>query len=229
MLSSRGRALVVVAHPDDEALGCGAVLHRLSKVGMDVGILILTEGCSTQYPGEEYRIEQKESQGIQAAQILGAEVHFARLPDMELSSLPMAQVTSPVSGFLEEFNPDVVFTHSLADLNSDHRVTHEAVRIATRPGMTSVRGVVTCEVLSSTEVGMLAFRPQLFLPVRNVDVEAKVAALGCYAGEVRVFPHPRSPEGIRHLAAYRGMQAGTHQAEAFEIIWWREPPSWLEG
>ena len=36
-------ALVVVAHPDDEVLGCGGMIAKLSKQGTKVNILFISE------------------------------------------------------------------------------------------------------------------------------------------------------------------------------------------
>jgi len=46
-------------------------------------------------------------------------------------------------------------------------------------------------------------------------LEIKLEALACYAGELRDWPHPRSIEGARALARWRGSQSGFEAAEAF--------------
>lgn len=109
-------------------------------------------------------------------------------------------------------------THSAADLNLDHRLVHEAVLCATRPHAPhSVREVLAFETPSSTEWGMTAFRPTLFVDI-TATLETKLAALACYAEELRPFPHPRSPEAVRALAQWRGAQSGCSAAEAFEVV-----------
>ena len=55
-----------------------------------------------------------------------------------------------------------------------------------------------------------------------VEIEAfldrKIDALGCYRNVMRSFPHSRSQEALRGLAAYRGAQCGLGLAEAFQSI-----------
>jgi hypothetical protein len=50
-----------------------------------------------------------------------------------------------------------------------------------------------------------------FVPTDFLDISAcldrKVSALECYAGELAHWPHPRSGEGVRALARWRGTQA----------------------
>ena len=43
----------------------------------------------------------------------------------------------------------------------------------------------------------------------------KLAALDAYAGELRDWPHPRSRQGVEHLARWRGATVGVDAAEAF--------------
>lgn len=43
-------------------------------------------------------------------------------------------------------------------------------------------------------------------------------ALGAYKGVMRPYPHPRSEEALRGLAANRGSQAGCDYAEGFESV-----------
>jgi hypothetical protein len=61
-----------------------------------------------------------------------------------------------------------------------------------------------------------------FVPTDFLDISAcldrKVSALECYAGELAHWPHPRSGEGVRALARWRGTQAGMEAAEAFSLV-----------
>jgi hypothetical protein len=49
-------------------------------------------------------------------------------------------------------------------------------------------------------------------------LERKIQAMACYESESRPFPHPRSPEALRAIAARWGSVAGLNAAEAFELI-----------
>ena len=93
---------------------------------------------------------------------------------------------------------------------------------ALRPGCGhQVRRLLAFEVLSSTEWQSPAlaatFAPNFFVDITSF-LPAKLAALACYQDELRPFPFPRSREGVEHLAAYRGVQAGVQAAEAFMLI-----------
>ena len=111
-----------------------------------------------------------------------------------------------------------MLTHSLADLNIDHRCVHEAVRVATRPVPGQiVREVYAFEVPSSTEYGLTPFRPNVFVDIDEY-LHLKVQAMAIYDQEIRSFPHPRSREAIEALARLRGGHVGMRAAEAFEVI-----------
>ena len=49
-------------------------------------------------------------------------------------------------------------------------------------------------------------------------IEKKVKLMKIYKDELRSFPHPRSAEGIKTLAHYRGMEVGFQNAEAFQVV-----------
>jgi LmbE family N-acetylglucosaminyl deacetylase len=76
------------------------------------------------------------------------------------------------------------------------------------------------EILSSTDwafpTGAAAFQPTAFFPIGDT-LETKLSALAAYQGVMRDFPHPRSAEVVRGLAALRGGQAGLRYAEAFQV------------
>jgi LmbE family N-acetylglucosaminyl deacetylase len=219
--------LCTAAHPDDEVLGCGGTLARAVREGHSVQIAVLGEGITSRHARREDADPSALKFLRQAAEAatatLGAkEVVLLGLPDNRFDSLPLLEIVRRVEGLIAKFRPEVIYTHSAADLNIDHIVTNRAVVTATRPVPgCSVREVLAFEVPSSTDWGfqqtLNSFRPSVFVDISET-LETKLTAMQCYAGEMRPFPHPRSREALTALAQWRGSIAGFPAAEAFELV-----------
>ncbi len=211
----------IFAHPDDEVLGCGGTLARHADAGDDIRILILATGFASRATATDQVLQKLRDQARRASEILGAvDIAFCDLPDNAMDSLPLLDIVQRIEAFTSEHPPEVVYTHHAGDLNIDHEITHRAVMTALRP----VPGIATttilaAEVVSSTEWASPS--QPVFVPTEFVDIAAyldtKAKALSCYEGELRDWPHPRSLEGIRTLARWRGCQVGLDAAEAFAV------------
>lgn len=216
------RILVVAAHPDDEVLGCGGTIASLSKEHK-IKVLILGEGVTSRKGTDkepELRELRKASQKANA--ILGThEVSYHHFPDQRLDTVPFLEIVQTIEEHLV-FNPDTVFTHSVHDLNLDHTIVARAVLTATRPiASKNVKSVLSFEIPSSTEWAFGqngSFQPNVYIDITET-IGNKIAAMTEYVGEMRGFPHPRSKQGIRALAMYRGSAIGMGAAEAFELVW----------
>lgn len=220
------RYLIVAAHPDDEILGCGATMAKLSKAGHKVHIVILGEGGTARFANRaagKRAVSELRQQALAAAKIVGAaSVEFEGLQDNRFDELPLLEVVKAVEKHVGRISPAVIFTHHAGDLNIDHQVTARAVVTATRPVADgSVLDVYSFEVPSSTEwafgVTGAAFQPNVFEDVGRT-LELKVRALACYPGEMRPFPHPRSAEALEACARKWGSASGLRAAEAFQLI-----------
>jgi LmbE family N-acetylglucosaminyl deacetylase len=222
---SQERILVVAAHPDDEVLGCGGTIAYLSQRGYAVYTLILGEGITARDPKRCPEKRKKEldllkAQAREASRLLGVkEIFFYDFPDNRFDTVPLLDIVKVVESVIRELQPTVIFTHSLADLNVDHRITHQAVLTATRPfSPTFLPVLYAFEIPSSTEWNFpSSFRPQCYVDIHPF-LSLKLQAFQCYESELRESPHPRSLEGLRSRARVRGMEAGLHYAEAFEMI-----------
>jgi LmbE family N-acetylglucosaminyl deacetylase len=64
---------------------------------------------------------------------------------------------------------------------------------------------------------MANFQPTVFIDI-TAHLEAKVAAMQMVTAQIKPFPHCRSAEALRALAALRGSTVGRHAAEAFVLI-----------
>ncbi len=216
------RVLVVAAHPDDEVLGMGGTIALHATVwGDQVRILCVTDGSSTQYPGDETRRTQKDGEARRAAAELGVEdyVHLD-LPDMRLDTLPHVEVNRVVEQHVRDFRPELLYVVH-PDVNRDHHAVFDSVAVATRPAPgQSVLRVVTYAPASSVE-WTPALR-QTFVPNWFVDIgqtlEAKLRAFACYATEARAYPHPRSERALRAQAEFYGSSVGCQAAEPFVLV-----------
>jgi LmbE family N-acetylglucosaminyl deacetylase len=221
------RLLVVAAHPDDEVLGCGGTLARRSQEGHEVYVAILGEGVTSRHPAREQapraELDRLQAASRQAARELGVrEVFPFGFPDNRLDSVALLEIVRPLERLVSELRPEMVLTHHVADLNVDHGITCRATLTATRPVPgCPVREVLAFETPSATgwSFGQLgpAFEPTVFVDIA-ATLERKLAALDAYASERRPFPHPRSPEALRALAASRGSAVGVAAAEAFVMV-----------
>ena len=216
------RVLVVAAHPDDDVLGCGGLMARLRADGADVRVLLLADGVSSRDEQPQELAERHANARSALAELGVGHVDIETLPDNALDTVPLLDIARLVSARTSEFAPDTVLTHSLTDLNIDHRLTAEAALIAARPQPGSpVRRVLHFEVPSATgwRPSGRPFDPRFHADVSG-HVEAKLAALRHYDAEMRPFPHARSYEAVEALLRWRGASVGVAAAEAFEVSHW---------
>ena len=215
------RLLVVAAHLDDEVLGCGGTIHAHTAAGGAARALVMSQGVAAR--GEDpAALKAILESALAAQQILGyEETAVEDAPDNAFDTMPLLHLTQRIESEIAAWRPTVVLTHHTGDLNRDHELTARAVLTATRPlEAEGVRTVLAFETVSATEWHPTGppFVPTVFLPLREADLDAKVAAMRAYAGEIRLPPHPRSVVGLRVLARHRGMQAGHALAEAFVLV-----------
>ena len=218
--------LVIAAHPDDEALGCGGTMARLAAEGVNVHVAFLADGVSARPMSEvehDRALEQRHKSGRQAAAVLGInEPRFLDFPDNQLDTVPLLELTQAIEKVIAELKPDTVITHHGGDLNIDHRRVHDAVLTACRPqAECPVRRIWCFEVASSTEWqspgSAPPFIPNLFIDIGS-KLQQKLEALDAYDQEMRDWPHSRSIQAVEHLARWRGASAGYEAAEAFMVV-----------
>ena len=199
--------LVVAAHADDEALGCGGTIARHVAEGDIVHAVFLADGVSARQGAGSHELAQRLAATEQARQVLGiTTTTFLGLPDNRLDSLPLIEV---------------IYTHHYGDLSVDHSIAHQAVMTACRSTPEgAVKEILTFEVMSSTEwssVGLAPFLPSLFVDI-SAYLAIKLQALDAYALEMRPAPHSRSSEHLKILARHRGHTVGVAAAEAFMVM-----------
>lgn len=224
------RILVVVAHPDDELLGQGATIHKLSnEYGCQCRAVILGEGLTSRSDHrdpDQWEEELKEHRACihKAADIIGYNsVGIYDFPDNRFDSVDLLDIIKVIENEKEEFQPEIIFTHHGGDLNIDHQRTFEAVMTATRPMKDEVvKTIITFETPSSTEWQASSdprkFNPNLFIEVSEDGINAKCEGMEAYKFEKREWPHPRSEESLKVSSKQIGSVIGSDFGEAFSIV-----------
>lgn len=214
--------LVVAAHSDDEALGCGGTIARHVSEGDCVYAIFMADGVSSRIQTDPHHFLSRKAAAERAMEILGIqESFFLGLPDNRLDSLPLIDIIKHLEPIIGMLQPNIIYTHHYGDLNVDHRITHQAILTACRPTPgCSVQEIYAFEVMSSTEWATPIADP--FVPNHYVDIyhqlNTKLDALQAYKLEMREAPHSRNIDHLVHLAHHRGNSVGMLAAEAFVTV-----------
>jgi len=207
------RILIIAAHPDDEVLGMGGTIKKLSSKNQ-IDLCVISEGVTAQYTNKKMIKVRKES-CKKSSKILGIKkITFLDFPDMRLDTIPHLELNKSVEQVISKIKPEIVFTTPNNDLNKDHQIVFETTLIATRSTSSNVKEIL------SYELPVIIKNP--FLPNRyvkiNKEIKHKINAFKMYKSEIEKLPHPRSIKAIENLSIQRGIESGLKNAEAFQII-----------
>ncbi|WP_172604871.1 PIG-L deacetylase family protein [Kocuria rosea] len=200
-IAQRRKMLAVGAHPDDLELACGATLAKLVDARHEVRGLIMSHGERGGNPGA--RPGEAE---IGATYIGLTQLNVLDFPDTKLESVGNDMVRA-IEAAIKEFQPDVILTHSAHDQHQDHYAVHKATLRAAR----AHHSILCFESPSVTR----DFDPSLFVDVDGY-VDVKVEAVLFHQDQAGK-PY-MTPERVRSMASFRGAQAKSRNAEAFEPV-----------
>jgi len=215
--------LVVVAHPDDEVLGFGGTAHKMTSKGFKITSCMLAHRADARKNRPNYK--ELIENILKAQKILGLkEPILGDFPNIKFNMVPHIELVKFIEEAIIKTQAQMIFTHHPNDINIDHYYTSIACQAAARlfqrtDKVPCLNGLYFMEILSSTDWAFpgsqMLFEPDTFVEIKE-SMEIKIEALKAYSGVIRPFPHSRSEEVIRSIAALRGAQAGLQYAEAFQ-------------
>ncbi len=207
------KILLLAAHADDEVLGMGATIKKLSKKN-EFCLVVLTESVTSQYT-EKKMLQTRRNACLKSAKVLGIKnVLFLDFPDNQLDSVPQLKINEEIEKIIRKFKPSVVYSPPPNDLNKDHQKVFESSLVTTRPFSSSVKSLLCYELPGIVRE---PFNPSIYENVAK-EFSYKIKAFKMYKNEVMNFPHPRSIEAIENLAIQRGVESSLKKAEAFRLI-----------
>lgn len=161
------RILFIGAHPDDIELGCGALIAHIAGRA-DIQCITLSDNQKNPVLNNLV-LEHYQSMsilGIPREQVILEKFETRKFQDQRQDILEFLFKHS------QSFKPDIVFTHTRADLHQDHKcVTEETLR--------AFRGttVLGFDVIRSS----YGFFPNFLVEVTQADMKKKVNALAAYS------------------------------------------------
>ena len=215
------KVLVISPHPDDDILGVGGFLKKLSIEGKDILIVTVSGHLPPLYDPECFNITQREAK--EAYNIIGINnFEYWKIPATMISDLPINQFNSKFEEVIKEYKPSLVLC-PFPDRHIDHKLIFDAVMVATRPvgDGANIKILAAYETLSETHWNAPHIESN-FIPNWIIDIsdtiEYKKRALKCFKSQITPFPGPRSIEAVEALSRFRGTQTGFSNGEGLQII-----------
>jgi N-acetylglucosamine malate deacetylase 2 len=182
------KSVVIVAHPDDEAIGAGALMRDLPEIV----VAHVTDGAPRHLDiarrnghgtREDYARARRE-EVIAALSLVGIppqRIHCLGFVDGD-AALRLVEISYAVAGFLDELRPEVVLTHPYEGGHTDHDATAFAVHLAC--GLLRREGVPAPIVLELTSYHSrngrrvhAEFLPFWSVPTRRVELPLEAQVL----------------------------------------------------
>lgn len=218
-LSVQEKTLIVVAHPDDETLGCA---HELIRRPGQCRILHITDGAPFeerfwQQAGagsrDEYAASRK-AELVTAMSVFGldeGQLEMLPVPDRE-AARQLPRLIAEVAARLRSLQPAVVYTHPFEGGHPDH----DAAALAVQQAIASLQGEGQAVPERREFTGYHARNAEFFagaflreagklveVPLGPLEQARKRAALDCYLSQQRVIVRfALSPQRWRVAPAY---------------------------
>ncbi len=206
------KILAVGAHLDDIELACGGTLAKAIANKHDVKMIVMSKSGYSNYDGKVLRTEEKAVlEGRDAAHVLG--VKNIEILDYNTKDIPYhSRVIEALDERIQEYKPDVIFTHWIFDTHQ----AHEGVAKSTITAARRHNNIYMYEPIYPAGRSYMGFRPQMYIDIGGFE-EQKLDALRMHKTEYNKFGD-QWIEGTKARAAYRGYEMGKLYAEAFEIV-----------
>ncbi len=196
------RVLFLGAHPDDLELGCGALIHHITRISE---IRCVTLSDNQKNPVLRDVVEE----AYKSMAILGVPKENVMFGPFTTRVFPQArqEILEYFLKLRNEYRPDIIFVHSKQDVHQDHlTMTDEALR--------AFRGITVLgfDVVRSSH----GFFPDFLVEVTEEDVQAKIDALAQY--ETYRDKYYFNRDLTRSILLRHGALAERPFAEGFDIL-----------
>ena len=190
------RPVFLGAHPDDNIIGCGGILSRLSQSGNEFHCY--TFSCNNDSRRSEWEKAMKHLNPTSAS-----------LYEFKGDSLPdhRYEIREILEMLKKTINPDIIFTHSRKSLHQSHiTLAEETERIMRNTSILSHEGIKSGPNLT----------PNIFFEITNKELEEKIKLISFMESEKNKYF--LQEDLIQSVARVSGGSIGVKYAEGFEVV-----------
>lgn len=203
--------LFVSPHDDDLCIGAGLLMQAAVQAGVDVQVLIVTDGCLG-YCRSEHQdsiVDVRRRETYESFELLGIgpqNVNYIDYPDGGLTAYIGRRRAKPgepdLAGYvglqnaftfyLRKFRPTRVFTPTHTDLHPDHRISHSELMISVFHAAGAIWPELGPPMIEPPRVGELAVYcdfaelPNLEIIGDNGAFDAKLRSIEAYRSQVQI-------------------------------------------
>ena len=212
------KLIVFAAHPDDETIGCGGTIKKLSQNGCEVIVVFATTGNtgidqSRSYEKNIKSIRLKEAKS--AAKILGIKKIISWKNSSQELQYNIKSLHSAIKLIRKE-KPDLIISHSNIDKHNDHIVLNKIITQACLKA-----GENLLPSLGSTYRVKNVWAFEVVNILSNIDyvvdisdqLKFKIDAINKYKSQHKIVKGVKN--FIEGISLVRGYEIGTKNAEAF--------------
>jgi len=204
--------LAIGAHGDDIELACGGSIAKAVSNGHQVIMVVVTGKDSKDHKNVSIRDNgsaQKEAKA--AAKILG--ISNLIILGYEDTLVPYsADLIGNLDDIMNQYKPDIIFTHFVFDTHQDHiRTAHSTISAARRQNT-----ILLYEPINPSGQGYIAFRPQMYIDISKT-INQKIDALKAHQSQYQKY-NETWIDGVVARSKFRGFEMGVEYAECFEVV-----------
>ena len=216
--------LMVSPHDDDLAIGAGLLVQSALAEGVDLQVLVVTDGCQGYCTVEQrdHIVETRRAEMLDSFRILGfsaQKIHTIGYPDANLFSyqgrrnavgteMSIAGHTGLQNAFtyhLRHVRPTRVFVPTPTDLHPDHQITHNELMICLFHAGGAIwpeLGKPLADVPKVYEMAVYCDfidKPNIEIHAVNTVLETKLASIAAYKSQLQIAA---LVENVRQAGAF---------------------------
>jgi len=224
MLEKFKKILVFAAHHDDETIGCGGTLARLSDWFADITVVFFTNGETGIDQNKTFIdniVSIRQNESIRATNLLGVKntvnLHY---PCQQLNNTKI--LLHQTISLIREYKPDLILTHSKHDLHRDHKVVAAVTEESYYKSYENIHPELgkchkpnlglTYEVLEQHET------VDVSIELMETDLTRKLMAFQQYCSQHDLLSYVDTKNYIKSLAIVRGFQGNKKYCESYKFL-----------
>lgn len=225
MIKDFKNVLVFAAHHDDETLGCGATISRLSDLFSNITVVFFTNGETGIDQTKKFSdniVKTRQQEAVNACKILGvSNIVDLNYPCQQLKNTQ--QLLHKTIKLIRHYKPELILTHSNNDIHRDHKAAYAVVEESYYKSYENIHPELgKCHKPSlglCYEVFQQHASPDVYISISESDISKKIAAFEKYNSQHDLLSQDNSVINyLRSLAKVRGFSAGLEYCESFTFL-----------